>query len=319
MVQLTKDDYNRVLRVLPSEVHPGLHNMDRIPGRQSIITIIASIYIIHLEREIRLLRDSNASTEDLDREIAELERQKEESMSGSRSLSRSEKVVEDQQRFQKLESLMPRDGKYILCGQLWTLISAGEYIQTLHALIQDLKFSNTHCCGIGNLEACNRPYCLNRDVKPALETYDILDLDYRPFNRTAVDLLPEPLWYGFWSADGPTEEDVAPYIAHIAPPTREANFMVRKWVLKNHIDAQLAYEREEALQQDRDPGIPVPGSLTSAAQILSRYHEGDNSIALVSHSLDYLAAMAVMQQFTERVFAERGPLDWVSKWHPPRV
>jgi len=92
--------------------------------------------------------------------------------------------------------------------------------------------------------------------------------------------------------------------------------MVRKWMLRNRIDAQLEHEREESLRLGRDPDVPISGSLASAIQIVRECHGGDAALA---SSLEYLAAMATLQQFTERVFAERGPLDWISKWHPPRV
>ncbi|KAK7461008.1 hypothetical protein VKT23_008935 [Stygiomarasmius scandens] len=317
MVQVTKDDYNRVLKVLPAEAHPGFENMNKVPGRQSIITVIASIYIIHLERQIRLLRNPASPTEDLDREIAALEQQKEDSMTGNRSLTKSEKIFEDQQRFQKLESLIPRDGSYILCGRLWILIAAGEYIQALQNLIQDLKSNDSNHCGSKHFETCNRPYCPIQTADSIFQPdYDTLDLDYRPFNRTEVEISPEPLWYDCWSDIRVTEEDVAPYLAHIAPPTREANTMVRNWMLRNRIDAQLEHEREESLRLGRDPDVPTSGSLASAIQIVRECHGGDAALA---SSLEYLAAMAMLQQFTERVFAERGPLDWISKWHPPRV
>ncbi|KAF5352059.1 hypothetical protein D9758_009393 [Tetrapyrgos nigripes] len=294
---INKDGYSSLMKTLP---HPRFEDMSKIPGRLSIITVFATLHIIRLQREILRLVLPSYSTDKFNSQIELLERHKEES-SHLRGLTQGEKIIETQQRFEYLKSVLPTKG-YLTWSQHWILRSGAEFIQNLEGVLEKLNFV-PDCRGV-DLRKCGRPGCPWCEARQAfLEGFSkaedgfsagtVVDEEH-PEHAPTPENLPEPLFIDCWSQHTTKDSGVMPI-----------DIRIRKWQLGVAIEEQMELERLQAVEEGRNPDIPYPGSLTSAFRVVNRAYS-DTCEELEVEPLELLSSVAVMQKFTESKFP-RGP------------
>lgn len=323
MVQTCRKDYNKLLEVIPPESRPAFENMKKIPGRASIITVIACLYILQLERVLWQLLDV-PSPERIDAQIEELQQHNEASVNGAfTDLSKPQQKELDSERFGRLNSLLPSDMYGERPSRWWILHYAVEYIEHLKGQRKKLESTSVSDCAemlgqleststslsdypemLGHLEEYDRPYspsCPAQSVAVKMETSDI-----RSFNQDAAEILPKPVWLGCW-ADYPTRDDAHLSIANEVP-ARTSYVSVYSGKLYVAIEKQLELERNWAVEQGY-PDAAFPGTLTAAIQIINRaLGSGTSGLAGAADVMEIVSATAFLQRFTDSVFENHEPL-----------